>query len=155
MSLYFNRFVVRRQFVFVPWEVEDITLDESITQPPWLVDEPKRFLYCHEMKETRNVCVYRFTHISCHVALHHKLAHTNFRISNDDVGYLNTETYRRSLTCHILFVDPWSVLCDVVGSNIPKKKLCLCAQHFDFLLNRLLVDTVSQNMKKFFTRIWR
>eukprot|EP00750_Incisomonas_marina_P007503 INCI14990.1.p1 GENE.INCI14990.1~~INCI14990.1.p1 ORF type:complete len:473 (+),score=95.18 INCI14990.1:1044-2462(+) len=57
----------------------------------WLEREPTRFLYCHQLHETK----------------------TTYKKSKKKNDYLLSEEFAQNMNCYIFYVDPWRVLCDV------------------------------------------
>ena len=57
-----NRFSVTRNFVFIPWDPsyefhddgDRLHLESPHGPSPWIVEEPSRYLYCHQKRSTRN-----------------------------------------------------------------------------------------------------
>ena len=80
----------------------------------WLDREPTRFLYCHQLHETKTTSVSlvhmhrtRNSSFTGHVFVH------RYKKSKKKNDYLLSDEFRHNMACYIFFVDPWRVLCDV------------------------------------------
>ena len=120
------RYVVRRNFVFLPWFLDSPRGKHG--RQVWLDEEPKRFFQCHQRNLTTQA-------VSSHCRRCQATLTLFAARRNRGDKFLKTEHFRNNMQCYNQYVDPWRVLCDIVrcssrfcDTSVPFTSLCACPQ---------------------------